>query len=254
MKKYYNLIKLIAVLLFVIFIFTGCATTYKVMKPKMDPPTAFLPDPGRMEELPVTSPFRKIWFDKKRDWSKYKKIYVASVSTKYMQDDKWWDEINTSKATDLKKQFKVIAEYMQNSFKEAIKMDKTHRFLIADKPSPDTIVLELAIVQLVPTRAFFNAVATTVGVFIPGVSLLTLLNAGHVAMEAKMVDRSSNKIIGLLADKEKDQGALIDIVGMTWWGHSKRIINNWSKQYVRVMTHDQHKYLRDRTPFTLFTL
>jgi len=253
MKKKIEYLKKITVFLSVCFIYTGCATIYEVAKPKMDPPTAFLPDPGRMEEMPATSPFRKIWFNRKIEWKKYRKIYVAPVSTKYMLDDKWWDNINTSKATDLKKEFKVIAEYMRNSFRESIENDPLKRYQLADAPGSDTIVIELAIVELVPTRAFFNAIETVAGFIIPPVSLLTLLNAGHVAMEAKMLDGSSKKIIALLADKEKDQGALIDIAGMTWWGHSRLIIDNWSKQYVKIMTNDQYKHLRDRSPFTLFT-
>lgn len=238
----------------ILFIFCGgCKTAYSVMRAEPAPLTDFLPDNKKLKDQEADFPFRKIWIDDSVDWKKYKKIIVAPVYTEYLLKQDWWSGVNEEKiASDAKKDCCFIAKYMENSFRDSISRDTDHRFNVVSKPGTDTIILEMALTELVPTKAFFNAAEMVAGFFVPGMGLLSLLNSGSVAMEARIKDSESGKVIAMFADREKDTAAIIDIAGLKWYSHAENIIDGWSGDFVK-LSNSGNLDVRAKFPFELIS-
>lgn len=232
----------------------GCESAYEAMKADPAPLTPFLPSHSLLQPQRADFPFDRFWYSKTCDWKKFKKIKVAHVDISHMLKNDWWQSVSTAKAVDMKSQAESIGEYMRNAFIRQIMYDPGNSFLIVDKADSETIVIELAITQLVPTKAFFNAVGTTAGFFIPGAGLVTVIDAGCVAMECKLIDGGTGETVLMLTDRERDDAALINIDGFTWYGHAKHIIDGWAEQFDKLaVTKDKNKLKKD-FPFSIISI
>lgn len=61
--------------------------------------------------------------------------------------------------------------------------------------------------------------------------------AGCVAMERKLVDGRNGRGVAMLADREKDRTTLISASNYAWYGHSKRIVDVWAKDFAEMAVH-----------------
>jgi hypothetical protein len=74
-------------------------------------------------------------------------------------------------------------------------VDFSTAFFIVDKTGPDTLSLELALVQIVPSKADLNVVENVVGFVIRPLGFLTVFNSGAAAFEGKLKTDFPLKII-----------------------------------------------------------
>jgi hypothetical protein len=68
------------------------------------------------------------------------------------------------------------------------------------------LVLELALVELVPSKAFWNVGAGAAGFIVPGASLLSLAGAGSIAIEVRARDGANQQVIEMLEKIEAEGG------------------------------------------------
>ena len=99
-------------------------------------------------------PFHRAWEASQVDYSKFTEIYIAPVNTEYLQKNSWWKDLNYKKA---EKNLDEIADYMYSTIRKAYSMDSRKRFKVVKDPGPKTLILEMAIVELVPNKAGFTA-------------------------------------------------------------------------------------------------
>lgn len=229
---------------------SGCQTAHKATKPAPAQVTAFLPEPQKLKEQKPTFPFNKLWFDDGFDWRKYNKIVVAPVDTEHLLKQDWWKKLNEQKAvSDPKKDCITIGNYMRKAFQTAVREDPQKRFAVVDAPEPGALILELALVDLVPTKAFLNAVETVVGFVIFPVAFLTTLNSGSVAMEGRIKDVQTGKIVCMFTDRENGSFAIIDAAGLTWYRHAENIIQEWSRNFVAIANSEDYLKVKRKFPF-----
>ena len=55
----------------------------------------------------------------------------------------------------------------------------------------------------------------------------------------------------LAADREQEDFALIDLRGFKWYTHIHAIIDNWSRQWVRVLEQKPGERIKDTDTFRL---
>jgi hypothetical protein len=116
-----------------------------------------------------------------------------------------------------------------------------------DKPGPDTLILEMAVVQLVPSKAelqalslvpvgFVGTIAT--GVMAGGGALTGSEDQGKgvVAMEGRARDGASGNIVCMFADREHPPTAIVDLKALSWWEPAKPICDRWARQFVEFQT------------------
>ena len=231
---------------------SGCTTMYDWMRADPAPQTSFLDGNFKMVEQSPDFPFRMMWIDKDTDLRQYKKIMISRVSLNHLMGASGWDTVDgRSIAGDVKNDSTDIAGYIQFSFRNAIAYDPKHRFKVVDSPGPDTLRLELALVQLVPSKAELNYAENIVGLVIWPVSFLTAFNAGATAFEGVLRDSQSGKIVCAFADREKDEAAIFNIPGFTYYGNARYFSDRWSHQFVDFMNASDYSKLKTDFPFKL---
>jgi hypothetical protein len=221
---------------------------------RADPPpeSALLPGAPRLVEQSPKFPFREMWIDKNTDLHKYKKIMIEPVNTDFLMGLSEWNKFGTQGvAENIKSDSVEIAKYMELSFINAVLYDTKNRFKMTDSVGHDTIKLELALIQLVPSKAGFNVVENVVGFVVWPVAFLTVFNSGSVAFEGIFRDSQTDKIICIIADRETDELALLNIPSFTYYGNAKYFIDKWSTQFINFMNAEDYTKLKADFPAKL---
>jgi hypothetical protein len=186
-------------------------------------PAGFIENPEYMTR-DATTPFQRIYWNKKYDKNEFDEVIVAPVNMKYVAAQNFWEEVNVA-ALDkekLKKDILEVGEYTRNSFIRAFTNDPNKRFKVVTTPGPRALNA-VGYVTWIPT-----AVAS-------GASIATESpdsGKGYVAIEGRVRKGDSGEIIGMFADRENPPTALVDVKALSWWAPAKQIIDNWSKDLV----------------------
>ncbi len=119
-------------------------------------PSVGFADPSVLKSDP-TVPFNKFWQKPGVDWKSYDKIYVADVNTSYMLKQTFWQK--GERQGDIERDVQKLAAYTRDSISKAFREDPHHRFQVVNDPThdPHTLVLELALVEVVPSKVVLNA-------------------------------------------------------------------------------------------------
>ena len=186
----------VAILLTALLIpaFLGC-------RAKPAPDSGFLQDPKLMQPL-AGIPYNRIWINPKYHDKTYHEIYVAPVNTDYVMAENVWEQATmaTSNKADVAKNIKMLADYQRNAYIKACEKDPKMHFKVVDKPGPNTLILEMAIIQLVPSKAELQALGLVpvmgVGVGVTAVEIGASSatksedqGKGVIAMEARAARR-----------------------------------------------------------------
>ena len=249
----YRIFGIITPAFLLIFSF-GCETSYEVMSSSPAKLTPFLPDSNRLVAQKASFPFNRLWYDKKLDWERFKKIKIVPVDTSHIMEGTWWQKVNEAKLADMKKDIAYMAKYMKDAFVNAIKETPDCKLQIVDTADDETLVLHLALIELVPTKAFFNAAGNVAGFFIPGASLVNMLNAGSVAMEAKITDHKTGAVVAMFTDRETDHAAIINLKDLRWYSHAKAIIDEWAASFAEMASSEDPEDVTKSFPFSFISI
>ena len=119
----------------------------------------------------------------------------------------------------------MMAQYMRDEFKTALANDPSHHFQVVEAPQPDSLTLEMALTELVPSN-----VALSVLEYAPyggGAAVRVMERAtgaeSTVAFEAKMKDSATGDVLAMFADRQVKKIRIIDFKAFTWYAHGKEI-------------------------------
>jgi len=240
---------------FLITFLTACESTYELMQADPIPPTSFLPHHELLQNQSATFPFNRFWHRPGTKWDRFKKIRIEPVNIEHMLKDGWWQKINEEKVFEMQKDCASIGEYMREAFIRELEKDPGNIPQVVETVDAETLVVKLALVQLVPTKAFFNSVGAVVGFFVPGASLINIVNAGCVGMEGKVIDGKTGEVLVMFTDREKDDVAIINLNDFTWYGHSRHIIDEWARQFSELaVAPDDADDIKKPFPISLITV
>jgi len=202
--------------------------------------TKFLPQPEMMKKYDMV-PVQKMWRDPNLKASDYTKIIVMPVYTKDQLPYSSMETMNIRTWMDDQDQDVAdFAHYMEVAFKKAIL--KSKRVKLVDKPGPNTMVLELNLVKVVPGKPVLGALGNLSNLTPIGFLLSPIkMGAGattdspmksSVAIEGKIYDSLSKKMLVMFADREKQQTAFFNLNDFTAYGNAEQIADEWAKQFV----------------------
>ena len=199
--------------------------------------TKFMGDTKGMVKATQVEAYHKVWARKDINWDKYKKLYIAPVNTTYLRKTKGWETISLA---GVKPQ--ELAEFMRKTFVAAFKKNKGKGYVeVVDKADEQTLVLELAITEIVPTKAWLNTVGmATIGF---------VLDKGSVAMEGRLREGGTREVILVFADRECGKQNILNIKDFGWSMHAKAIIEEWAEQAVQVANTDEDQIVKDSSAF-----
>src|SRR5262245_43537849 len=141
---------------------------------------------------------------------------------------------------------------VQTKFREA----KDNRFAVVDQPRGDTLILELAITQLVPNKAFLGAIglaawAAPRPVGVPVGMLATFADDGWMAIEGRVRDAKTDTVVAMFADREAAKTRVVDLEAVTWYGQARESMNDWADQFVLIANTPWEVKVEDSSAFTL---
>jgi hypothetical protein len=222
------------------------------------PNSGFNPNPELMSK-DDTVPFQRSYWNKKYDPNAYHEIFIAPVNTDFVMAQGFWEKTNIAyiDKEKLKKEIALLADYTQQSFTRSFRDDPNHRFTVVDAAGPNTLILELALVQVVPSRAVLNAIGcvsfipAAVGMAAGAATKSQDVGKGVVAIEGHARDGRTGEIIGMFADCEHPKSAILDLKALNWWAPAKAIIDDWSRQLVAVANRPPGTVVKDSPAFEL---
>lgn len=236
MKKQTFLIRSAAlVFLAVSVMLSGCATKGHV------PDTGYVKDPEQMTKS-KKYPFNRQWFNAEVDWAAFDEVYIPPVNIDHLKHLSWWQQASLD--GDLNKSAEELAHYTRVQFQDAFRKSKG-RFTVVNAPGPNVLVIELAIVELVPTKAWLNTIEFA-GAFMA-------FDKGFTAIESRMRDGGNGKIIATVADGESGRSTVFSGADFTWWGHTKNTIEYFAKTFEEVLADDWQQRVSSRSSFALVT-
>jgi hypothetical protein len=207
-------------------------------------PTPFLEQDKKLYSDPTCKAFQRVWVDPKitdKEWEKFTKIYIAPVNTDYVKKMEWWEQIDASFARQ--DSIKDLAKYMRDEFIKAHQNNSKKILKVVDKSDENTLLLELAITEVVPTKVWLNLASYTF--------IFMAIDQGVIAMEGRVRDGKNNKIVAMFMDRETGRTSILNIKDLTWYFHAKSIISEWAEQSVEVVNVDENQVVEDSCSFTL---
>ena len=239
------------------FLVSGCSTdrVHSWMRHDAAELTDFLPENERLVRQPDTFPVHYTWMDTnavlKAD---FKRVHIAPFDLSYLRKGNGYDEWRDS-VTGLDSAITELGEYGRNAF---IKAFKDCRIEVVDDPkTPNTAVFEFAITGFVPTRAEIEVVGT-VGSFlcpIPGVGLVAdCLAAGSLAIECRVRDPATDKIVLMFADAEGEPQALLQFAKYTYTAAAKINLKRIAKALAESCVVEDASTMRRDFPISFIAL
>jgi hypothetical protein len=237
---------------------SGCATTNKVLKASPAPDSGFLENADQMKENRERAPFNRAWVDPAFSAIHYQSILVAPVNTEHVLEQSTWAKTNVRNlmVDDVKQDLDMIGGEFRDTVIEKFRDSKENRFAVVDKPDDQTMILELAITQLVPGKAFLGTIGLAAWAAPPVVGVPVGLAAafaqsGWMAVEGRVRDAQTGKVMAMFADREQSKTRVIDVEALTWYGNARESMNDWADQLVLLANTPKDVKVEDSNAFTL---
>jgi len=163
--------------------------------------------------------------------SKFSSVYFAPVNTQYIARQGWWKTQTPLKQGSLAADTQKIAAQLRHEFIKAASTHPSRKLKLALAPGPDTLVVELALVELVPSKAFWNAAASAAGFAVPGAGFLSVAGRGSIAIEGRARDGDDNNVIATFKDRRTDKVAPVNLGQYTWYHGAERNISDWAAEF-----------------------
>jgi hypothetical protein len=183
----------------------------------------------------------------------FSKVYFAPVSTAHLKQQGWWASQSSIKQQQLEVDARELARNFNQSLVTAARNDPSRRLTVVGQPGPDTLTVEMAITELVPAKAYWNAAATAAGFVVPGAGLLGAAGSGSVAIEGRMRDGNTGAVIATFRDRMKDKVAVVNIDSYTWYGGSAANLDEIAVKTARVLNANPGEVVSQSSPITLIT-
>ena len=213
-------------------------------------PSEFVGDPETaFTEESELFPFHRVWFEPGWNDPQLRSLVVAPVDTQYVMQADWWDK-TTLKGGRLEEDLQNLADFTRESFRE----DEQHRFGVLETARDDSLVLELALVEVVPNKASLGALglAATVVAAPIGAGVAAKETAkGKVGIEGRWRRHRDGHIVALFTDREHGKFGPINLRRATWYGHAHKIIEEWADQWVEVANAEPGEEVDDTRTWTL---
>lgn len=173
---------------------------------------------ARLMKSPERIPFQKAWA-RPELIRKYDKITIKTeVSPVQLESGELGKQNLRNYIGSDKKDIVELAEYTAKSFKKSFA--KSRRIKIVNKPGPKTMLLQFALVQVVPNKAVVGAITSTWSL-VPGIGwLFAPINVkikgeidelgGVTAMETIIVDSETGEMLAVVADRVKGKMAFFN--------------------------------------------
>lgn len=182
----------------------------------------------------------------------FSKVYFAPVAIGNLSRQGWWESQSAVTQRQLETDARKLGAHFRRALINAAKND-SGRLNVVSQPGPDTLIIEAAITELVPAKAYWNAAATTAGFVVPGAGLLGAAGSGTITVEGRLRDGNNGKLVANFRDRMKDKMAFVNIDSYTWYGGSEANLEEMAGNIARVLNAKPGTIVSQPSPITLVT-
>ncbi len=193
-------------------------------------------------------PFHRAWRHPQGNFANYDRIVIAPVDTTHLLDMTWWQQ----RGRDIRKDLDELATFTKTELESAFRDGEDNHFELvanAGDKSEKTVILEFALVQVVPSKAILEAISW--GVPYGGGAAIQQTTKSSVSMEGRFIDAATGRVLLSFADREGEKARPFDLKGVSWYAHSRGIIKDWAQQLVKVANQEPGKKIADTKAFTI---
>ena len=231
-----------------IFIFGGCAI-YKQTEP-ISP--VFLDGAVRKSKIDRV-PFQHAW-SSSNSGRGINSIYVKPVRIDLLSPDSWTDStsMGITSADDYNEVVEKLAQYFNERLIEELRLvyKRKKRLKIVDAPNDKSVILEIAITEMILSRPVSHAIGLTVPV--PGIGMaLSAMHDPHVAFAARFVAPDGKTLLGTLADRRFAPARLIDLNKLTMTSTIREIISQWAREIAEAIEFERLAKVERSSRFSL---
>lgn len=183
----------------------------------------------------------------------FSKVYFAPVAIGNLSRQGWWTSQSAVTQRQLESDARKLAAHFRRSLVKAARNDAGRRLTVVNQPGPDTMIIEAAITELIPAKAYWNAAATTAGFVIPGAGLLSAAGSGSITIEGRVRDGNNGKLVANFRDRMKDKMAVVNIDSYTWFGGSEANLDETAVNIARVINAKPGVIVSQPSAITLIT-
>jgi len=210
---------------------------------KSDPTwdAGFIEDPRILDEGDAL-PFHRWWVSESYDVSRYEAVLIKPLVTRTIRDVKGWDAatLEFERTTAVKR----VARAARRSLNAAFAGDGDQLLRPSPRLGARTLVVEMALIELRPTKSWFNVI----GYLVTRLSF----DKGRVAMETKITDGETGELLMAFADREAGKATFFSVDDLTWYGHAEAILEDWSAQILEVVKRGHGAEVSDSATYTFW--
>ncbi len=192
-------------------------------------------------------PFHGVWRKPGLKLDSYNSVWIAPVETKYLLAMDWWQK--TGRGIVIKNDIQKIADFTREALQTAFRSDPKQRFLVVSEPHKESLILEFAITELVPSKAEFKAAGFIPPLWIPSM-VVGLTSKSSVAFEARLRDGETKEILAMFSDHEQNQTSVFNVKSYTWYSYARGILKDWAAQLARAVDKRPDENIEDTSWFT----
>lgn len=181
----------------------------------------------------------------------YSEVYFSPVITSHLKEMSWWAKQSLKTRHDLERDAYRLGLDMRRQFVRAVVRHPNNRFRIVAEPGPHTLVVDLAITELVPTKAFWNLAATGAGIEVPGAGMLTALGKGSITIQGRARDGATGQTLALFDHRASDPSALVNVSKLTWYRGSEANIAELARKTADFLNAPSHVKVKRSLPYKL---
>ena len=166
-----------------------------------------------------------------------------------------WAKINLRNFS-VDKDLVGIAEEFRTTVIDAFRGSPRNHFAIVDAPGDQTLVLELAITELVPSKAFLATIglaawAAPLEVGVPVGTAAAFAETGWMAIEGRVRVGPNGRIVIIFADREQSKMRVLDLQSIIWYGNARESMRDWAQQFVVLANTPHDVKVEDSSGFAL---
>ena len=229
-------------LLFLLCVLPSCQSVRKLIKAKPAEFSAFIERPQKMQRQPTNTAFQFLW--RSRDRSAHAaarpvtELYIAPVTLRYLRPmTAGLTKFNQALTTQVSPEAPQWANELRHQFALALVNMERPRYRIVTSPTPNCLILEMAMVELNPTSPKTNAGKLAAKIILGPIGTvggLAVQSSGNIAIEAKVRLNHGHKLLFQFTDNESDKLTFYSIRDFRPYGHVNVAIQEWAEQFAEM--------------------
>ena len=181
----------------------------------------------------------------------YTKVHFTPVATGRLESQSWWSAQSPIKQKELHAEARQLAQHMNGVLDNAARNDPARRLTVVSQPGPDTVIVDMAIIELVPAKAYWNSAATAAGFVVPGAGLLSAAGSGSVGIEGRVRDGKTGAVIASFRHHMKDKMAVVNINSYKWYAGSQANLDEIAGKIAQVLNSAPSTVVNASSPIKL---